>query len=870
MKTVAITWKTGGVSGTLEVRNGKLVRTRLAAGKGSAKGTSISIGTGEPGRLEVTVGEEKIGLGPDQTIVSVNSKKNAFSFLLRDVNAINPVFVAAYGVAVTDAADKRSYDQIAEDIRRLGLQDNMARFESEPEESFEKASAVTRSQMCPTWLGLSRDMRIFEVGYNFDQKYWGFVNPRYHGSILTLPETENQPVWYGFVVGRGAACVNPISRSIEDGRLPILHSTAEDDDIRYNLTAFVTLEQSSLTLKNLRGTDFLVADGYGAGHMFTEAQAKEHERLKPAELNREEETVLYTRVEAVNTAKVPRYAWFKNAYHGPRGEVEYDAKTGFKAFKATGRVFAVSTVNGKPLPQEEMAVLLQPGEKAVFEFRLPHQPIPADRAARLARQDFGKRHAECRAYWQAKLASGATVDLPEPVLDNMVAAGLLHLDVVAYGKEPTGSIAATIGVYCPIGSESSPIIQFFDSMGWHKVAERSLGYFLDKQHDDGFIQNFGGYMLETGPALWSMGEHYRYTRDESWIRRIKPKLVKACEFMLAWRDRNKKEELRGRGYGMQEGKVADPEDPFHSFMLNGYAYLGMKRVSEMLQRTAPAESRRWAREAEAFKKDIRDTFFVSMAKSPVVPLGDGTWIPSAPPWAESTGPVALYVEPGNWFTHGTFTGRDSLLGPLYMIAQEVVDPDEPAAGFLVKWNGELLCKNNVCLSQPYYCRNDIAHIRRGEVKPFLKMFYNGFSGLADRETYTWWEHYFHASPHKTHEEGWFLMQTRWMLWIEEGSTLKFLNAAPRAWLADGKQIRLTNIATYFGPASLVVNSKLREGRIEATVTCATNRRPKEVRIRLPHPEGLKAVRVEGGSYDPATETVIVRGFRGKARIVVSF
>ena len=35
---------------------------------------------------------------------------------------------------------------------------------------------------------------------------------------------------------------------------------------------------------------------------------------------------------------------------------------------------------------------------------------------------------------------------------------------------------------------------------------------------------------------------------------------------------------------------------------------------------------------------------------------------------------------------------------------------------------------------------------------FLKAYYNPFAGLADRETYTFWEHYFHASPHKTHEE----------------------------------------------------------------------------------------------------------------------
>jgi len=55
-----------------------------------------------------------------------------------------------------------------------------------------------------------------------------------------------------------------------------------------------------------------------------------------------------------------------------------------------------------------------------------------------------------------------------------------------------------------------------------------------------------------------MGEHYRYTRDTAWVKRIRPKLLKACEYLLAWRERNKKPELRGKGYGLLDGKVADP------------------------------------------------------------------------------------------------------------------------------------------------------------------------------------------------------------------------------------------------------------------------------------------------------------------------
>ncbi len=43
-------------------------------------------------------------------------------------------------------------------------------------------------------------------------------------------------------------------------------------------------------------------------------------------------------------------------------------------------------------------------------------------------------------------------------------------------------------------------------------------YFLDKQRGDGMIQNFGGYMGETGSVLWSIGEYYRYTHDTAWVR----------------------------------------------------------------------------------------------------------------------------------------------------------------------------------------------------------------------------------------------------------------------------------------------------------------------------------------------------------------
>ena len=211
-----------------------------------------------------------------------------------------------------------------------------------------------------------------------------------------------------------------------------------------------------------------------------------------------------------------------------------------------------------------------------------------------------------------------------------------------------------------------------------------------------------------------------------------------------------------------------------------------------------------------------------------------------------------------------------MIGALYLILQEVLEPDSPAADAVVEVNGDLYLLRNVGFSQPFYCMHPYAHLRRGEVRAFLKVFYNGVAGLADRETYTWWEHYFHASPHKTHEEGWWLQQTRWMLWLEEGDTLRLLAGVPRAWLEAGKVIEVRDGASYFGKVSLRVESELEQGRIRARVECLGDRKPARVTVRLPHPHGLRAMRVSGGEYDPASATVTIEPWEGEAEVVLEF
>jgi hypothetical protein len=352
-RRVAIEWRDGRPQGEVSVTNGSLAAMNVAQGKGAVSGTSrFSAAADGRFRLELELSGSEAAYGHVAAIVSVKTTNNPFSFFLRDVRSNHPIYIPEYGVAVTGAEDARSYQQIEDAVRAKGLQTKLERISSEPEESFASAAAHTRELKCQTWLGLSRDMRIFGVGERLD-----WIQPRFHGNEVALPEAGDKPVRYNFLMGRGWGAVENISRWLEDGSLPILHGRLVDDDITYNVTAFVTLESKPLRAGNVRGTHFLVADGYGLGHMFTQEQQAQYDALLPAEMNQTEETVLYLRISAVNTAAVPRYAFFKNPAPSAAGAYTFEGANGLAVYKS-GRVFAVSLLNGKALGEEEVAVEL--------------------------------------------------------------------------------------------------------------------------------------------------------------------------------------------------------------------------------------------------------------------------------------------------------------------------------------------------------------------------------------------------------------------------------------------------------------------------------------------------------------------------------
>lgn len=875
-KSVRIKWDRKVTEGTVEIRNGILKSLELKKGNGFlVNENSFRSETDGIDELLVCVDSAKLEFGPGATVVSLKANSHSFSFFLRDITDAMPVYIPEYHVIVSTEHDIRSYSDIEQDIQSKGLLTKVQKIEQQPETSFEVVAKNSRDMSGPVWLGIGRDVRLFQVyeEMNDNDLEGKIVKPICSTVPMKLPEVRNDELTYFYVFGRGIGTHPNVVRFLEEGSKLIYHSELIDDDICYHSVSFVSGEEHDLSQADTNGSHYLVFDYYSSMRNINEKLKVEMDE-KLAKEEAREGLVLCINTTIKNRGDVPRYAWFMLPRPGngwmKQYPYQYDREKGISYFKEN-MVFCVSKLNGKVVPNEEMAVLLQPGEEITCQYILPHKPISWERGIALADRDFSTHYTAAQDYWHKIEDSAARIHIPEHRIDEMVKAGLNHLYLITFGSDSSQVFAPNIGIYHPIGTESAPIILYYLSMGWSELAKRSLNYFLAWQMPDGSIQNYGGYMVETGAFLWASSEYFRYTRDIEWIKENKDKLLLSCKYLINWRNQSKVESLKGRGYGMVDGKFADVNAPYRQFSVNAYSCMGVSRMAEVFRSIDPIEASLLEKEALEWRKDIWESISHQLEITPVVPLGDGTWVSALSPWAEGESLRALYYKEEKFWSHGCFIDSDVLCGPLYLIFCEIIDPECNLAGNMLQYTRELFCQGSTALSQPYYSRHNWLQLRRGEVKPFLSTYYGTFAAHADRQTYSFWEHLHRVSPHKTHEEATFLMDTRWMLYMEIGDTLSVFRGIPRKWLDDENEISLCGVGSYFGNLNIWAKSDLKNKCITASVSCYDeSRRPNCVTIRIPHPFGNKPIKVSGGIYDAKKESVIILNFEGRADVVVQY
>lgn len=791
-------------------------------------------------------------------------RAGGFCCFLRDIQSEYPVIVEGRGAALPDG-DMRSYADVETAVRSRRLASDFEQMEAKPEASLEEVAPFCRDRkFTPTYLGCGLDVRGFFLEVKslrngdgeLDRQKWGVVFPRCHS---LASEWQGIPLRIEFDLGPGEHARPDVKRWLEDGCLPILHSIQKEKNVEYEVTAFAGLETKLLTPENNPGTDCAVAYAYGA---LTENRLPPEERTAQMKrLERKEEVVLRLRVRLRNVSQTPAYAFFSGAEAALPSE-EYAERVPFAggmSLPDPEHCAAITLLDGMPVPEVENSVLLMPGCEKIVDMLIPNAPLPLDRAEKLMQSRFEDHYQAVRNYWQDILKRSAQLEIPEQGIHERFRAGLLHLYLAMTG-ERDGARLANVGIrYTPIGSESYPMIAMFAATGLLDEAKRSLAFFFDRQNPDGSITTYSEYQNETGPFLWTVGKVFALTQDREWLAARVEKIRKACDYLIRWRHQYMDETAKQRGfYGLAKGKVDDPNEYFHSFFLNAGSFGGLYRMSEVLQEVDPDYAAMLKAECAGYRKDILTALEAEEAKAPATPVEDGFWVQAPPPWTGMIGDPAYHAGGGRWTYHGAVFYRTLINSDLTCGYYSVTDPRSPLMTRLLRANAWPHSMDNSAFCQPYYLRHDYLHLMRGEVKPFLRTFYNQLAAMQDRETYTHWEHYF-SVVHKSHEEAWFLKSILWMLYMADGNTARLGSGIPRAWMKPGQRIAVTGLLTEFGRLDMEILPE----KDRCTAHFTFDRPVEKVLLRLPDHLERRAVCCTGGEYDPVTETVAVQGRNGE-------
>jgi len=838
-----------GHQGEIEMYNGAIV---------SASGSCVRCkwDLGRPLRVKVRYSKLRLWKS-DRTVLRLRLPDGAFGVAVEDVLQNGCVYIRDFGVFVTCEPARISLAQYKRKI--AGRKTVLERVREMPDQTFQQAQGKVHHAIQnngPMMLSLACDNHKFVVQRTGSIQFERF--PDDAARLLIYPLRYSCELIPQFGSGRN----EKLTRHLDGGWLPVPVLTVEEGGAIYRQRTFVVpYEEENSPPQAL---------SWLSRHPLCVAEFEiENPQSRTADIS--------LRLAFLSDAQSRQPAGMHPVDRGAVVQVQ----DRLLAFVDTGERGAL-----RQEIQEGVLTLkgsLPPQEKARCFVYIPAWGMKSEEYGRFK---GGERLLpRVKAYWEKVLAGAMQVEVPEPMLMNVIRASQLHCLIAARNEEEGKRIAPWIAsmVYGPLESEANSIIRGMDLMGHHDFARRALDFFIRRYNAAGYLTT-GYTMMGTGWHLWTLGEHYELTQDVGWLKRVAPEVARVCRWIA--RQRKKTEKLDPYGEKMPEyglmppGVMADWNAFACYFCLNGYYYAGLQKASDALADIQYPGADLLLQDAGKLRDEILRAYRWTQARMPVLPLQDGTWVPGYPSQVHCPGPTDDFFpgEDGNrsW-------AYDVELGAHQMVPQGVLDAgSRDVAGMmehmedvaflsdgLGDYPGEASHRDPFNLGgfakvQPYYARNAEIYALRDDVKPFIRSYFNTIFSLLNTENLSFWEHFHNMGAwNKTHETGYFLQQTRLMLVMERGEALWLAPFVTGNWLKDGMTVAVVNAPTRFGPVSYRITSSVRKGFIEAVIEPPTRRPPQALVIRLRHPEGkrIRAVTVNGmrhTDFDRAKECVIIK------------
>lgn len=495
-------------------------------------------------------------------------------------------------------------------------------------------------------------------------------------------------------------------------------------------------------------------------------------------------------------------------------------------------------------------------------------------------------------YWQNLIAPSMKIDIPDKQLQNLILASQVHCMLASRNEENGRYIDPWIAstYYCSLDTESHGIIHGMDLMGQHEYARRSFDFFIKRENPAGYLSH-GYTMIGTGQHIWFLTDHYRLTGDKEWWQQVGPKVDHIANWIVKQSDKTKRLDPYGNKlpeYGLiPPGTVADWQDWGYIFAAQGYYYAGLSRAAKILDETGYPDAGTLKTDAKKLKNEIRRAYDWSQARTPVVPLQDGTWVPGEPYQLLKPGPCEQFFPnySGAWL-------YDVELGAHHMVDEGVLDPKSKQVDWMANHmedvqfmrdgltagnlpseatKADWFNKGGFPRAQPYYGRYPELCALRDDVKPFVRTYFNQLAPMFNREDLSMYENPWASVWNKTAETGHFLQQTRLMFLMERGKELWLAPFVTSNWLRDGMTVSIKDASSFFGNVSYTISSHVKRGYIDAEVHAPERISPDKLVIRLRHPDGkkMKGVFINGkecDGFDAMKEIVIVRRPKGTISI----
>jgi len=823
----------------------------------------------------------------DRTIITVRSSYRSFSFLVDEVANGEVIYIPDFGVIVSRTSDSVKLDGYLQYWETHHSKTLYQRIGELPEQTFEQAwNDMPPKKQFYFVLGCEGSRQKFGVDVNGDifcpENFIRRVKGRDSKRLL----------WDGPILRYHFGFPNskPNNRYIEEGYLPIIYTEWTDGNLVYKQEAFATIF----------GRDIL-----------------DDERMQG-----DDPVIALIKITMLNTGDSEHKAQLRFSTTVDEGILLKDGgqaerltnQNGVLCTIAKGYLRCLVEVRGKGLLREvEGSILyeipLLVGASHTIFVKIPFITLTKeDEVKRLSIIDYDKEKPRVVQSWKQRVNKGAQITTPNKTLNNFYRAHLIHMLIVNDHLPKTDIDIPRCGgfFYGNYPDESCMVITDLDRRGYTAEAKRCLETFIKYQGTVPLPGNFGGsdgvfygssgyecggYNRGQGWAMWGLAEHYWYTRDRTWLKRVASALIKSCDWITKERKATMHIDQNGRRlieYGfLPSGSLEDVTDYWHWLSTNVYAYWGFQAIADVLTDIGHPEAPRLQKDAKAFRQNLMAGFNEACIRSPVIRLRDGRFVPHYPSRLERRG------RDFGWL-------REVLEGAIGLIYSKLLSANDPASTWIIEDY-----EDNLYLSEHYGYANSIPdyerywfsrggfsmqpnlllhpviYLWRDDIKHFLRAYFNSFAVGFYPDTCMLTEHPlptmadWKGDHFKTSDEANSTYFLRLMLIQEQKGDLFLGKAIPREWLRDGETIRIERALTYFGMVSYEIRSQAANGEITMSLEPPKRNPPEHIIIRFRHPEckPIRSVRINSKAYtdfDVARETIHLDRVTEKLEIIARY